>query len=92
VHKAEADAKSLREKVGERNQQVFDDAKEKLEKGYRSSKSEVEHEIGHEKRELAKQLEVLSPANEKKEEVGGLEWRWQSAFGGFGGLGLKASY
>jgi len=88
------------ERVGDKIDRAYDEAKEKIEKGYKSSKAEVEKEWNKEKQEIGKQVEVCPPdsppqTHPHEQTPGKWTWedgftgRWASAFGGFGGLGLR---
>lgn len=106
--RAEKDARYAREKtldgaerVGDKIDSAFDDAKNTMESRFKKSKAEVEREWNKEKKELGKQVEVspthlssnhstpvtsVTSSPDSGMEVGG---RWYGAFGGFGGLGLR---
>jgi hypothetical protein len=108
--RAETDARAVREKsldgaerVGDKIDRAYDDAKSSVEKRYKSTKAELQSEYNKDKKELGKQVEVTSPHPTKKEEEGRrgaredgvwsrgaeLGGRWYGAFGGFGGTGIR---
>jgi hypothetical protein len=70
--KAEIDARRAREssldaaeKVGDKIDRAYDDAKATLESKYKKGRSEVERELEREKKEIGKQVEVNPPSSSK---------------------------
>ena len=92
------------ERVGDKIDRAYDDAKSRVESRYKNTKADIEKEYGKEKKEIGKQVEVRTPqpSQQKKDSVNTCvsvatknsrvgfddDGRWYGAFGGFGGLGV----
>ena len=71
--RAETDARAVREKsldgterVGDKIDRAYDDAKSSVEKRYKSTKAELQSEYNKDKKELGKQVEVMFPRPTKE--------------------------
>lgn len=105
--RAVTDARTVREttldgveRVGDKIDRAYDDAKSQVESRYKNTKADIEKE----KKEIGKQVEVRTPQSpqQRKDSVNTCvsiakknsrvgfddDGRWYGAFGGFGGLGV----